>query len=60
MRGRSEAGVHERLPLLAMPWARAGPNLTTLVEGPLRRRTETVLGVVGSQVMVNFSHVGTT
>jgi hypothetical protein len=57
---RVEAGVQARLPLLAIPSAREGPNLTTLVEGPLRRRTETVLGVVGCQVMVNCSQVGTT
>lgn len=58
--GRSAAGVQVRLPLFLMPSAREGPNLTTLVAGPLRRRTETELGVVGSQVMVKGSHLGTT
>jgi hypothetical protein len=57
---RVEAGVQAREPLLEIPSAMEGPNLTTLVEGPLRRRTETVLGVVGCQVMVNCSQVGTT
>ena len=56
---RSEAGVQAKLPLLAMPSASEGPNLTTLVAGPLRSKTETVLGVVGSQVMVKGLHAGT-
>ena len=57
---RVEAGVQLREPLLEIPSAIEGPNLTTLVEGPLRRRTETVLGVVGCQVMVKGLQAGTT
>jgi hypothetical protein len=51
----SEGTVQVKLPLLAIPWAMGAPTGTTLVEGPLRRSRETVLVVVGSQVMVNSS-----